>query len=269
MSGAPLDLAGLQRWMQAALLSPAAEGQREQAARLVAPSQRLSGPDRLAIYQRGYHVRLLECMKVQFKALCHALGEELFTDFALEYLRARPSQSATLGELGDRFPDYLDETRPDRGAPPEERAVWADFMVDLARFERELLARFDAVGHEGRPYADASAPDARLRLQPCFALGAYRFPVDAYFRRVRAGEDPEVPDLRATWVAFARRDYLTGVHGLTRLQYAFLQALAAGRGIAEALAETAAEVGLPREELTTAWDRWREKWIEAGFFIQG
>jgi hypothetical protein len=51
---------------------------------------RLSAAQRLAIYQRGYFARLLQCLEGQYKALCHALGKELFDDFSKEYLRKYP-----------------------------------------------------------------------------------------------------------------------------------------------------------------------------------
>ena len=55
--------------------------------RLLASSPRLTGADGLAIYQRGYFLRIASCMREQFPALCHALGEELFDDFVADYIR--------------------------------------------------------------------------------------------------------------------------------------------------------------------------------------
>jgi hypothetical protein len=130
----------------------------EETEQIVESSPRLTGAQRLAIYQRSYYLRILKCMREQFPALCHALKDELFTDFAHEYLQARPPESYTLYDLGRRFPDYLDETRPDREEVEENRESWIDFMVDLARFERRLFVMFDAPGHEGKPFADEFVP---------------------------------------------------------------------------------------------------------------
>ena len=99
--------------MQEALIFPR-KVSRSEAERRLAASERLTGVEGLAIYQRSYYLRILKCMREQFPALCHALGEEVFIDFARQYLQACPSDSYTLYELGKRFPDYLEKTRPDR-----------------------------------------------------------------------------------------------------------------------------------------------------------
>ena len=160
------------------------------------PSPRLTGADGLAIYQRGYFLRIASCMREQFPALCHALGEALFDDFVADYIRERPPESHTLYDLGRRFPALLEREPAGPGAAGGERETWIDFMVDLARFERQVFAMFDAPGHEGKPFADAATPDRRLRLQPCFALGAYRFPVAAYYHAVRLGQPAPLPPAR-------------------------------------------------------------------------
>ncbi|MFP3656554.1 DNA-binding domain-containing protein, partial [Burkholderia sp. SIMBA_052] len=69
------------------------------------PGPKLSASACLAIYQRSYILRLRKCLEEQFPASYHALGAALFADFADEYLRACPSDSYTLHELGRRFPE--------------------------------------------------------------------------------------------------------------------------------------------------------------------
>lgn len=264
----PLDR--LQDWMQRALVFPR-EISAEETERIVEASPRLSGAERLAIYQRSYCLRILRCMREQFPALAHALGEELFTDFAREYLEACPPESYTLYDLGRRFPGWLEETRPDREAADAEREGWVDFMVDLARFERRLFVMFDEPGHEGRPFADERVPDGRLRLQPCLALGDYRFPVAWYYHEVRAGNDPPFPPRQQSLVALVRKDYLTHTYPLAEPHYRFLKAMADGGSVQEALEAVAADVGRPIEEVRRSWaapDGKRRAWLEAGFFIE-
>src|SRR5687768_18191780 len=95
---------------------------------LLLPSTRLTSAEGLAIYQRGYFLRIASCMREQFPALCHALGEPLFNDFVADYIRERPPESHTLYDLGRRFPAWLEEGRPHRDLPPEARETWADFV---------------------------------------------------------------------------------------------------------------------------------------------
>jgi hypothetical protein len=262
-------LAATQRWLHEALVFPRTASAAEAAARLV-PSAALGAAEGLAIYQRGYRLRILGCMRQQFPALCHALGEALFDDFVADYIRAMPPESHTLYDLGRRFAGFLEQERPDREAPEEEREPWIDFMIDLARFERLLFTLFDAEGWEGRALATQDTPDAALRLQPAFALGAYRFPVAAYYHAVRRDEQPELPPLAPSHVALCRTDYVTRTHLLEASEYRLLARLMAGGSIAEGLAATAADSGLSADAVTASWrhaEGPRRRWIAAGFFI--
>jgi Uncharacterized protein conserved in bacteria (DUF2063). len=231
----------------------------------IAPSNTLSAERRLGIYQRGYLSRLLQCLEGQYKALCHALGKDLFDDFAREYLLSYPSGSPTLAVLGERFPDFLEGTRPDKDAT--EKEDWVDFMVDLARFEWNLYKSFDAPGNEGQGYAQPKDEDLGLRLQSCFFLSSYRFPVTAYYQSVANGEDPAVPLETPHFVAIVRKNYRIGISALTAPQYAFLQSFHKSGSLGQAIAETAHAHERTNEEVQEAWIKWKKGWLEAGFFI--
>ena len=262
-------LSSLQQWMHNALIFPN-QTSADDAALHVEASSRLGAAQRLAIYQRSYIIRILSCVKDQFPALCHALGEELFTDFAREYLEACPPQSYTLYDLGRRFPDYLEQTRPDREQAVRE--TWIDFMVDLAHYERQLFVLFDAPGQEGNPYANEHVPDHRLRLQPCCALGDYRFPVAWYYHQVREGNAPPLPPQEQSLVALVRKDYMTHTIPLTAQQHTFLTRIAEGKSIEEALRLVAQRWTIPIESVVDSWNAprgVRKRWVEAGFFVEG
>lgn len=269
MSEPRSSLARLQAWMQDALIAPRqiSEAERD---RIVEPSSRLSGAQRLAIYQRSYRLRLRSCMREQFPALSHALGGQLFDDFCDEYLRAYPPTSHTLFDLGARFAAYLEEARPDRDEAADRRETWIDFMVDLARFERALFVLFDAPGHEERPFADADCPDERLRLQPAVRLGDFRFPVARYYYEVRDGRDPQLPPLQRAPVALVRKDYRTHTFPLTTVQHEFLTAMLEGEDIHGAIAVAARTARQAPERVYQSWREsgsTRERWLAAGFFI--
>ncbi len=267
MSGEGEGLSALQRWMQGAILDPGQAAHAETIRARIAPSPSLAPEARLAIYQRGYVARLVQCMEGQFKSLRHTLGQALFADFVTEYLRAHPSRSATLSELGARFPRFLEETRPDADLPPGERERWVDFMIDLGRYEWALYVTLDAEGCEGTPLADASTPDANLRLQPSVSLHRYAFPVDAYHHGVAAGHDPDVPEPGDVRVAILRRDFRIGIFRLGAPQYDCLLKVQAGLSIGAALREAADAHGAGADEAAEAWSRWRGRWIEQGFFV--
>jgi len=255
--------------MHDALVFPRRVAQGE-VARLLESSPRLTGADGLAIYQRGYILRIASCMREQFPALCHALGAPLFDDFVADYVRDMPPQCHSLYDLGRRFPAWLGTNRPDRDLPPPEREAWIDFMVDLARFERQVFAMFDAHGHEGKAFADAATPDRRLRLQPCFDLGAYRFPVPAYYHAVRLNRPAPLPPARTSYVALVRSDYVTRTIPLREDHYRFLRAMADGGGIAAGIDAAARHLAISPARVRRAWRAThRQRWLDWHFFIDG
>jgi hypothetical protein len=264
-------LAETQRWLQQALVHPRRADRSGIAGRLD-ESGRLGGADGLAIYQRGYFLRIATCMREQFPALCHALDQALFDDFVADYIRDLPPESHTLYDLGRRFPDWLEANRPDRDRGPAGRERWIDFMIDLARFERLVFAMFDAPGHEGGAFADAATPDRRLRLQPAFALGAYRFPVAAYYHDVRLGRPAALPPAQASFVALVRTDYVTRTVALGEPHYLFLQAMAEGGSVEAGIEAAARHLGTSVEAVRRSWSEAggeRPRWIDWGFFVAG
>jgi hypothetical protein len=260
-------LDGLQRWMLDALIAPEAVDRSIVDTRVL-PGARIDAAACLAIYQRSYLLRLRHCLGGQFPALRHALGEQLFDDFADTYLRACPSRSHTLFELGARFAEWMEADRPDRDLPAEQREAWVDFMIDLADYEYSLFRLFDAPGHEGRPWPDAASDDAELVLQPCLALRTYRFPVAWYYHEVREARGPALPPRAPSHLVLLRRDHRTVTCPVTPLHHRFLQQVREFDAVPAALDAIVAHTGRPREEVHRSWrEDVREGWIEAGFFV--
>lgn len=236
--------------------------------KVIAPSSRLSGRQRLAIYQRGYIARLRDCMAGQFKALQYALGDELFQAFADEYLQQYPSVSYTLADLGRRFGQYLQETRPDKDLPANEREDWPDFMIELAQLEYALLKIFDAHQPQNLKYATIETPDALLQPAPILQLFAFAFPVNQYYQAVHRNEKPTLPFVQKSYLAVTRKNYQLGMFSLNPLQFAFLQHWQANmQPIPQALVQFANANGLDILELQPLWQIWRAKWVDCGFFV--
>lgn len=285
------ELAEMQLRMHAAMTDP--HGVPAGAATLVHGSPHLSAEQRLELYRRTYHQRLGGCLRDSYPALRHALGDELFDDFAREYLEAHPPRGTSLATLGTAFPDYLQATRPDRDLPSDEREPWADFLVDLARAERtfwevydgpgvegvalpgtvrELTARGASTGPAARPTPPASAgpnaPElagspawtlATVELVPCLRPLQVSHPVDEYLTAVRRGERPEVPAPAEHFLAVSRREFQVTMTRLEAEEHTLLAALAAGVEIGAATAT----LGLMRAE---TW-RWLEVWAGRGWLV--
>ncbi|MGD9720936.1 MAG: putative DNA-binding domain-containing protein [Pirellulales bacterium] len=286
----PAHLAQVQRWMQSVIMHPGgvSEGVDSPAAReqidvplaelesVIRRSRALSSEERLDIYVNAYYERLLECLREEFLGTRHALGDDLFDAVAFGYLQHYPSHSYTLAQLGTQFANYLGEARLHaQDPPPGAGPNWAEFIVELATFERAQREVFDAPGSERSApltadrLAAASADLASLRLTvtPCLRLCTFTHPVHVYWVDVREGRGPQVPEPSLTHLAVSRQDYAIQRHELSAAGYALLSRLASGStlgmAMTEVLARSAAPMALDPGEL----HRWFRQWMQLGFFV--
>jgi hypothetical protein len=282
------DLDQLQRWMQTVVmhLGGAVEGvasaesrqiidvHPQEVEKVVRPSKALTGLERLEIYNRGYFARLLECLCEEFPVLRHALGEEAFDQFAVDYLQKYPSRSYTLNQLGTNFPRYLAESRPTEDGSGAGGS-WPDFLIDLATLELVYSEVFDGPGVEGQPLLDADQfkaiptdrwPEVRIVPVCCLRLLSLRFPVHKYFAGVRKNRNPRFPKPADAFLAVTRRRYVVRRYELSRPQYVLLSALAAGQPVSQAIGLTAQSADSDLDELAANLRQWFFNWTAEGLF---
>lgn len=255
----------IQSWMKQNLMFPYGSHNKE-VSEIFNDSNKQTALQKLGVYQRSYYLRLLKCMREQYPALCYALGEDLFNDFAREYLQKHPSQSHTLYDLGTRFPKYLQETRPDK----KDSEQWVEFMLDLVDFELRLYLMFDAPGQEQKTYADLKTKDEYLKLQPCFEIGCYGFNVSDYYHQVREDKSPSLPKIGQSMVCMVRNNFRTQTIPLKTSHYYLLKAMKNGKSVKQALEVVALKCQLDIEQVKQSWKHpkgIRNRWINQGFFI--
>lgn len=281
----PQSLDVVQQWFQAVVTHPGGVAggiagedaqclirlDRTELEQVVRRSGNLTAEERLSIYANAYWARLLECLGDGFPVLRTALGEDVFDSFAFEYLQRYPSRSYTLDQLGERFSQFLDETRP-----PD--AEWPDFLVDLARLEQTLAKVFDGPGVEGQrllTHDDLQGlPPERFagaRLVPvvCLRLLAFRYPVNAYYTAVRHAEEGEavpIPEPAEELVAVLRRDFVVRRYSLSRPQHALLEAVRAGATVGQAIEAAAGASEAGDDALAADLQAWFRFWTAEGFF---
>lgn len=303
------DLNAVQRWLQSVISHPGGvdagvdsdEAQRiirlkrGELEQVVRRSRNLTAEQRLGIYANAYYARLLECLRESFPVLAGAMGREVFDEFAFEYLQRHPSRSYTLGHLGDRFADFLNDTRPDRptepsplpspgipgegvtdGSPPP--VGWPDFLIDLARLEWSIEQVFDGPGVEGqclltvddlRAIPRSRWLDAKLVLVVCAKLMEFGYPVNTYYtaaRRAKEGDVTPVPEPSPEYLCLTRRDFIVRRVALTKPQYALLQSIAEGRTVGQALAAAGDETDASDDELAAMIRQWFADWAGLGLF---
>lgn len=284
-----LSLARLQRWMQSSISHPdgvidginsdesraSIDISAENVETVITRSQALTATERLSLYGYAYHARLVDCLREIFPIVAHALEDELFQVFAVEYLRRYPSRAYTLMQLGERFPAFLAESREELDADDPSNGAWLDFLTDLATFELTCNEVFDGEGSEGEPAFDidelrAINPEiflaSRLRCAPSLRLLELRYPVHRYYEAVRKGETPVLPEPTTTFLAVNRRDYVVRHHELWHAGFTLLQSLLRGESISQAI-RRASETGQSDDgNLSTSLRSWFAEWAAAAFF---
>jgi hypothetical protein len=290
MSDPNPDLNTVQRWFQSVISHPdgvaggidAEEAQklmrlrRSELEKVIRRSKNLSAEERLGIYANAYYARLLECLRESFPVFCKALGRELFDEFAFDYLQRFPSTSYTLSRLGDRFAEFLEETRPDKGAGAVD---WPDFLIDLARLEWTIEQVFDGPGVENERLLSAADlrgidpgrfGEGRLRTVVCLTLLTFKYPVNEYYTAARKvaeeAEAPDAPSPGAQYLALTRREYVVRRIVLSAAQHALLTGLKEGRRVNDAIALAAEQWAGDEVAFAAAIGQWFVEWSAAGLF---
>jgi hypothetical protein len=244
--------------------------------RVITRSSKLGAAERLEVYANAYYARLMECLGDVYPVLKRMLGEEVFNDFGFDYLQSFPSRSYTLNLLGARFADFLVENRPPRDDP--DGPDWADFVVDLARFEWDIYIVFDGPGMENRPpfpaellakIAEDRLPQIQLQPAPCLRLTASRFPVNDYYTSAKhapGGETVETPPPQESYAALTRRNFIVRRYPLTQPQFGLLAEIAGGKSLGAAM-----EASMTNDDMGCAVDptqvqEWFRFWTAEGFF---
>lgn len=270
MSFPPLPV--LQSWMQSLLRGETGQNT-PPIGDVITSSGRQSAEERLAVYARAYFGRLLECLEAEFPAVRHAAGDEAFRELATGYLRAFPSQSYTLGELGRHWSEFLRQTRPPRAGDEPD---FADFLVELAHVERCYSEVFDGPGPEQSPawnplqlasVGSEQFAQVLLILWDSVRLLDLQFPCHDYATDVRQKRDPFLPEPTRTFLVVFRRDYIVRRFSVEQWQFELLSELQRGRSVGDALRYAATFV---LEKTRTADDVRRsfQHWAAAPLFRQ-
>jgi len=271
MEAPNFSLEQLQTWMQGMLVHhvPVVEGVDNTSPihidDVICASEKLSAVSHLDIYRYSYIDRLRSCMQSQFSTLSYALGKELFEMFADQYLDVYPSESYTLNTLGEKFPAFLEETRPD--ADQEEKESWPDFMIELAQFEYDLSLIFDQQKHDENIDPDFDTADASLKLRPVFHLFHHQFPICNYYLEHIQGKEPELPFPQVSYCVVIRRNYKLGLFNIKPAQHYFLGCLQSGNDIEIAKQQLVNKFNFNRADFDNIWPEWKRYFIDSGFFV--
>ncbi len=285
------DLRAFQRLMLEAVIRPLGPGNRARrtwtdgrpAATVIdtfaAANDRLTGLERIEIYNRMYWFRTLDSLYEDLPGLRAVLGERKFLRLIEAYLGRHPSRSFTLRDLPARLEGFIRRT-------PRLTAPYTALAADMAAFEWAQVECFDAAAHPPLTSAElAGRPAGRLRLgvQPHVRLLALRYPVDEFALAVKdaalrgdasnaitaAGRRERKGIARArrprptpTWLAVHRHEGRIYYKRLAAPAYRILTDLRAGRSLAQAV--SVAGRGVKPEQVRA----WFTTWMQLGWFCR-
>lgn len=220
-------------------------------------SGELPSSERIAVYQRAYFSRLVECLRDDYPALAHALGPDDFEAVGLEFIEAHPPASASLNYYGAPLAGFL-ATWP---------APHAAFASELARLEWALVECIHADAERCLDPAELGAlseqewPLVRLIPSPAAQLLTTCYPVHRYYQAFLDGDQPEPPAFEACSIALCRRGDRLWRIGVDARFERLLRRLMGGEPLASALASVPAEANAAAE-----LERVLSEWVACGLF---
>jgi hypothetical protein len=265
------SLRAQQLWFARAVTTPESEAgpvSDEEAERVLTPGPRMSARERLEIYRRGYHARLIECLADDYPALAHALGEEAFDALCRAYIAAYPSELPNLNFFGRRMAELC------RSRPPGD-FPFPEFAADLARLEWAMVEVIHAASsapltlEDLRDVPPEAWAEACLLPNTAFRLLRFDYPVNSYFQAFRDGRDPAVPVAHASATVVWRTGPSVWRMDLTPAMLDVLSALAGGDSLGAALARAQPHLAdLDEQEASRRVMAWFREWVQSGLFAR-
>jgi hypothetical protein len=246
-----LSLRKQQEWFAAIVSTPESEVAPVDAAsatRLVTPSKTLSSLERIEIYRRGYHARLIECLADDYPVLQHALGEAAFETLCRMYIARYPSRAPSLNYFGRHMAELC------RAEPASVPA----FAADLAILEWAVVLGIHAPTARALGFEDltrvppTSWPGARFKVNPSLSVLKLSYAVNAYLQSFRNGEVPAQPEPIENAVAVYRTGKSVWRLELDSAMVTLIEALVTGSTLETALERVQAKLGDRSEQEAAA-----------------
>jgi hypothetical protein len=262
----PLTLRAQQEWFCAVVTTPLDEQapiSMDSANQLVSKGPRLNALERLDIYRRGYHARLLECLTDDYPAVAFALGDSTFNELCHKYIAAHPSVSPSLNGFGQHMATFC----------AAQTLPAAKFIADLAALEWAIVGAIHAPTARTLAQADlvSVAPEswaaAKLLANPSLRILRLEFPVNDYYHAFRRDLAPLIPAPAPGIVAVYRTFASVWRLPLSEPMALLVESLAAGLGLAASLERVAPTLtGDTEFEATGRISVWFREAVSSGLF---
>lgn len=255
-----------QEWFTAIVTTPESEPapvDAESAKLLIKPSESLSALERIEIYRRGYHARLVECLVDDYPVLQYALGEQRFDALCRAYIARFPSHGPSLNTFGRHMAELCQSELLDQPG----------FFSDLAALEWAIVLSIHAPTAAQLSLEELAKmpaerwPTARLTPNPSLRLLRFEHPVNAYLQAYRQGAEPQVGAPRTNTLAVYRTGRSVWRLELTPALVVLVEALAYGAPLADALGKVEPLLsGMPEAEASALVMGWFQTSVSSGLF---
>jgi hypothetical protein len=186
---------------------------------------------RFGVYRNNVIAGLTRALAARYPVVLRLLADDAFAAVARLYIASEPPRSPVLLAWGDTFPAFLRRAGS---------AAAADYVADIAALESAWTRAYHAA--EAQPVARERLtellPDilaeTRFALHPSASWIASRFPIVSVWHRNSMQADGAFDCWRAETALIVRPHASVDVFLLPRGGADFLDAIAAGRTVAEA-----------------------------------
>jgi hypothetical protein len=265
-------LRAAQTWFAQAVMTP--ESHDFSAATLEAHRRLTAGPrldagERLAIYRRAYHARLIECLADDYPTLQAAIGHDAFEALARAYVVEHPSMGPNLNSFGRHMAAFCaarDESVDGSSVPAEFAAnlaalEWA--IVEVIHAPSSAPLSLDALGQ----VPPEQWAGARLESTPALRIVRAAYPVNGYYQATRDENAPAIPGSAPSSTAVYRSGPTVWRMDLTPPMLELLVRLTSDECLSDALEGAIAMFGDVSEDVAAqrvmAWFR---EWVSSGLF---
>ena len=253
----------------------------ELAESIVKPNDRLSAVERVAIYNRQYWFRLLDCLYDDLPGLRAVMGDERFFQFRVAYLSAFPSRSYSLRDLPSHIVEFLERN-------PKWGGRRSRLVLDVARFEWAQIVAFDSAdlpSLSAEEFARIPPHELRIALQPYLTLLELEYELDDFIVALKkrdrerseagrieeagAGEStPMIQPRRAkTFLVVHRQNNSLFYKRVSRPEFRMLTALRDGATLLEACDRALRDPSLrAADDVSREIQQWFSEWAMLGWF---
>lgn len=220
---------------------------------------------RVEIYANAYGWRLRDAIAEDFEATRKLLGAETFNRIVADYVREFPSTSPLLGDLCERFADYLECHVLTQRRPLVIALARLEWQAVLSFYAPESSVRLESVPN----VAPELWAEARFTLHPSVILHSSPWEVlDLWLQRQGDDAYTKIPKRAASEnLLLHKNERWVRISRVSDIEYRVLNFMQSGLALGEIL-HTLETQGYSSDVAALNWQGAFERWTRDGVVIQ-